>query len=178
MFSHPGLKNGLRISGSTVRFIHLPKMLFAIAAFGASSQAYAQATLSPNVEVIDGCTVLTAEMTFDVSAGAGAGPIDSATQIQIECTRLAIFRVDMDLGSNANGTQRRMRNPAGDFIPYQIYRNAARSQVWGSGWGNAPWGIAFGLGRDSVTAYGRINTVPNGLSPGTYEDTVTVSITF
>ena len=72
----------------------------------------------------------------------------------------------------------RMRNPAGDFIPYQIYRNAARSQVWGSGWGNAPWGIAFGLGRDSVTAYGRINTVPNGLSPGTYEDTVTVSITF
>lgn len=143
-----------------------------------SADAYAQATLAPQVEVIDGCTVLTAEMVFDVSPGAGAGPIDSSTQIEIECTRLAVFRIDMDYGSNASGAQRRMRNASGDFIPYEIYRNAARSQVWGSGWGSAPWGIAWGLGRGSMTAYGRIATVPSGLTPGTYEDTVTVSITF
>jgi len=143
-----------------------------------SSAASAQATLTPTVEVIDGCTVLTAEMVFDVSAGAGAGPVDSSTQIDIECTRLALYRVDMDLGSNAAGTQRRMRNASGDFIPYAIYRNAARTQTWGSGWGNAPWGIAFGMGRGSLTAYGRINSVPANLTPGTYEDIVTVSINF
>ncbi|MBX7482978.1 Csu type fimbrial protein [Qipengyuania qiaonensis] len=147
-------------------------------AFTGSSSASAQATLTPTVEVIDGCTVLTAEMFFDVSAGAGAGPIDSSARIDIECTRLAIYRVDMNLGSNAAGTQRRMRNPSGDVIPYGIYRNAARTQTWGSGWGSAPWGLALGLGRASLTAYGRINSVPANLSPGVYEDIVTVSITF
>lgn len=140
--------------------------------------AHAQARINPRVEVIDGCTVLTAQMAFDVSAGAGAGPIDSSTQINIECTRLAVFRVDMDLGSNASGSQRRMRSASGDYIPYAIYRNAARTQTWGSGWGNAPWGIAWGLGTGSLTAYGRIDQVPAGLSPGLYEDIVTISISF
>ena len=144
----------------------------------APSGLRAQATPSPTVEIIDGCTVLTAEMVFDVSAGPDSGPIDSSTQIEIECTRLALFRVDLDTGSNASGTQRRMRNPSGDFLPYEIYRNAARTQVWGSGWGNAPWGIAWGLGRGSMTAYGRIASLPANLSAGTYEDVVTISITF
>lgn len=150
----------------------------AIAALALPSAAHAQARVNPSIEVIDGCTVLTAQMAFDVSAGAGAGPIDSSAQIDIQCTRLAVFRVDMDLGSNASGSQRRMRNAAGDFIPYEIFRNAARTQRWASGWGIAPWGIAWGLGTGSLTAYGRINTVPTGLSPGHYEDVVTVSISF
>ncbi len=153
-------------------------LLSAFAAVCLPAVAHAQATLTPTVEVIDGCTVLTAEMAFDISAGAGAGPVDSTTQIDIECTRLALFRVDMDRGSNANGTQRRMRNGSGDFIPYGIFRNTARTQTWGSGSGNAPLGIAWGRGRGSMTAYGRIASVPANLSPGVYEDVVTVSITF
>ena len=166
------------MSGAALFYRKLISLIFSAALLAWANAAQAQGRLSPTVEVIDGCTVLTAQMAFDVSGGAGTGPVDTSTQIQVECTRLALFRIDMDYGSNAAGTQRRMRNASGDFIPYEIYRNAARTLPWGSGWGNAPWGIAWGLGAGSVTAYGRIDTVPGGLSPGVYEDVVTISITF
>jgi spore coat protein U-like protein len=86
--------------------------------------------------------------------------------------------VAIDNGQNFNG-QRRMSNGTGGFfayVPYQIYRNAARTQVWGSTAGTLVSGTTPVTGDVTLTAYGR---VPNSIVlPRDYVDTVTVTVNF
>ena len=61
-------------------------------------------------------------------------------------------------------------------LNYQIYRNAVRNAVWGSG-ANAQGVVLIGTQSGTVTVYGRIPA--NQIVPeGTYTDTVNITLTF
>lgn len=100
------------------------------------------------------------------------------TPIQIDCTPDTAFTVALDNGQNYNG-QRRMARVGGGFgafLPYEIYRDAARTQRWGATPATTVSGVAPANGKVTLYAYGRVAGWFAAASP--YQDTVTITITF
>jgi spore coat protein U-like protein len=70
----------------------------------------------------------------------------------------------------------------GNSMQYNLYTNAARTQVWGDGTGGTAKVsdsqlVVVGTSQYSYTAYGRIPALQN-LGPGTYTDTITVTLNY
>jgi spore coat protein U-like protein len=158
--------------------------LCVIAAVGAFSSGSAMAgvtstTLPVSATVLENCTVVATPMVFAATSSVGASDIDSTATITLACTPNADFDVALDNGANAVLGIRNMKIAGGaELLPYRIFRDAARSQAWGSSAGvNTQPGVAP-LGAASYTAYGRIPAGTNAASAGVYVDTVTVTVTF
>jgi spore coat protein U-like protein len=69
-----------------------------------------------------------------------------------------------------------MTNGSGGSLNYQLFRNSARSQVWGSG-AEAQQVVLLVPGSGNVPVYGRIPGSQN-VAAGAYSDTVNVTLTF
>jgi spore coat protein U-like protein len=156
-------------------------MRFALALLGvfAAGTAQAQASFSIGVSatVGGGCAIAATPVNFGFYAGNASAPtVDTLGQVTVRCPLGTPYNVRMNNGTNAGpGGQRRMRQTPGTaLLNYQLYRNAARTQRWGT---TAPQRVnGTGSGIDQVlTVYGRLpgaQSVPFGA----YLDTITVSI--
>jgi len=161
------------------------RSLIAAAAFStllATSQVDA-ATVTTNlgvrIVIQAACTVATPSNLDFGTQGVLAGNTDQTTAISVTCTNTLPYSVSLNAGagSGATTTVRRMTGPASATINYAIYRNAARSQVWGNTIGtNTVAGTGNGSAQ-SITVYGRVpaQTTP---AAGTYTDTVGVTVTY
>jgi spore coat protein U-like protein len=121
------------------------------------------------------CRVVVATDLDFGSAGLLAGNRDQTSTIQLQCPSGTAWRVGLDNGVNALGTTRRMAS-GGSRIAYELYRNAARTQRWGS----AADSDVDGTGNNAVqalTVYGRV-PAQAAPAPGSYADTVTVTLTY
>ena len=84
--------------------------------------------------VSNSCTIaLSRPQDLDFgSHGSIPAPINSSTAISLSCPSNLNWKIGLSNGVNASGTQRRMKNPGGNFINYELYRNSARTQRWGN----------------------------------------------
>lgn len=130
-----------------------------------------------SASVASRCQIGTAsDMNFGSAPSNFAANIDQLSTITMTCTRNTAWQVGLDNGQNALGTTRRMAGAAG-YVAYELYRNNARNQRWGTtvntdtltGSGT---GVAQGL-----TVYGRV--APQAPMPaGAYSDKITVTVTY
>ncbi|WP_026340659.1 spore coat protein U domain-containing protein [Thioalkalivibrio sp. ALJT] len=101
--------------------------------------------------------------------------VDTTAIIAPQCTNTTPYQMGLDNGLHADGTTRRMHNGAGDYVIYELYRDAARSLRWGDTL-NVDTLADTGTGSaQAQPIYGRVDpqiTPPQGL----YSDTVTVTI--
>jgi len=90
----------------------------------------------------------------------------------------------MDNGSNASGSQRRMISGA-NFLNYNLYVDPAHAFPWstttGAGTCTTAGECYLGTGNgsaQSINIYGVVPTTATAPPPGTYTDTVTMTIMF
>lgn len=124
----------------------------------------------------------------------GASNVDSATSVTIQCNTgglslLAYARVRMCLNveDGADGGSqtdpRRMSNSFADVLTFQIYRNAGRTDIWGSSTNpntpnpvhldlEYPVPLLGGSGNTAATLYGRA-FAQGGLAAGSYDNPFT-----
>lgn len=144
--------------------------------FAASAKTVAS-SVTARMRVDTSCKVFTEPLAFGV-ANIFSGAINAQTNIRLQCGPAVTYAVGIDNGQNYNGTTRRMFSGA-PFIPYvnyQIYRDAARTQLWGATAGNMVTGTTPANGQATLVAYGR---VPGGIIwPAAYSDVVTVTVNF
>lgn len=131
----------------------------------------ATATVSPT------CRVTANNLNFGTT-GVLATTTDGTTSLAPVCTNGTTYQIGLDggLSGATDPTQRNMTKGA-ETILYGLYRDAARSQPFGNTIGvNSQPGTGTGLAQ-SVPVYGRIpaQTTP---TPGTYTDTVVVTVTY
>jgi spore coat protein U-like protein len=135
-----------------------------------------------------GSTVWTATVLANCAVSAtgvnlgSSGPIqsnvDAAGTVTVQCTSSTPYAVALN-GGNAGAsdpTKRKMSKGA-ETITYGLYQNSARTQPWGMSAGsNTVGGTGTGSGQ-ALTVYGRVasQTTP---SPGTYTDSVVVTVTY
>ncbi len=135
------------------------------------------------------CTVSATNVAFG-AVNAGVAATNTAGRVTLTCNKGArVTRVQLNNGSNATGTQKRMRNPvSGDFLNYKIDRPTGATfntcPVAGAGpeWNAANRIVATPL---FTTTGGPklINicaSIPAAQFPsaGAYSDTVAVSVTY
>lgn len=136
---------------------------------------YTQATAS----VPTNCRISqVSDLDFGTVASV-ASQVDMTSQIIVRCPSGSAWNLGMNNGSNASGTTRRMKSTAGNYVNYEMYSNAARSQRWGATVGtDTVSGTGAGDNSpQSATVYGRVPA--QGTKPGgTYSDTVTLTLTY
>lgn len=128
--------------------------------------------------------VTTNDVNFGtLDGGTLATHRDATGSITVKCTSGTDYTVYLGAGLNAS-TTRQMRNGTA-YLPYQLYKNAARSQVWDNTGGPGIVGGSGGVSstgtntNQNMTVYGRIpaGTVVPGFE-GTYTDTVVVTVAY
>lgn len=113
------------------------------------------------------------------NTGSLAANRDQTSTIMVRCPTGTTWRLGLSNGNYPNGTLRRMRSVAGNFVNYQLYRDSARTQRWGNTLGTDT-SSGTGLGETSPigqSVYGRVPAQP-AVPAGAYTDTITVTLTY
>jgi len=127
--------------------------------------------------VLANCSVSATGVNFG-SSGPINTNIDATGTVSVQCTNATPYTVALNGGNAAAGdpTQRKM-SKGSETITYGLYQNSARNLPWGStSGGNTVGGTGSGASQ-ALTVYGRVasQAMP---SPGTYTDTVVVTVTY
>lgn len=165
----------------------MKKILIAAALAAASVGAQAATTtgtLAATATVGANCILSTAPIAFGVYDPLSVTPKTGTGQVQLVCTVGATPSVAIDNGLNASGGQRRL-NSSGTYLNYDVFTpttNAAGAAcAYTTAYPTAAPGFALtaapSVASRSYNVCGQIpasQSVPNG----TYNDTVTATITF
>jgi spore coat protein U domain-containing protein, fimbrial subunit CupE1/2/3/6 len=142
---------------------------------GSSHATSAAFTVSATNATI--CSVSAAPLNFP-QTGVLQSAVTATTTVTLTCTNSAPYTVALDggLSGATDPTQRKMTLSSAQ-ITYGLYQDAARTQPWGDSAGtNTVAGTGSGL-TQSLTVYGRV-PAQNTPAPGTYSDTVVVTVTY
>ena len=143
--------------------------------------AFKTANLSVTASVAANCTIATAPVAFGaydpVGVNAAADLLATGT-VTVACTKGAPTTIDLGNGTNFLAGTRRMGSGT-DFMNYALYKDAARTQVWGTGLagGTTAAYTAASVAATAITVYGTVPMAQN-VSPGAYSDTVVATINY
>ena len=124
------------------------------------------------------CMIAALPVTFGVYQPFSAMPVDSNGSIAIRCHAFGPYSIAINPSVTGNFAGRHMSR-AGSQLSYQLYTDAARRTVWGDGTGGSAIvaGFCSGSCNNDHPVYGRIPPRQSA-TPGTYVDTITVTIVF
>ena len=142
-----------------------------------AGQGAATNTFTTSATVVSNCTVGAATLNFG-SAGVLTTNLDSGSSLNLLCSNTLPYTISLNGGNSGatDPTQRKMSSGANE-VTYGIYRDSARTLPWGWTAGtDTVGGTGTGLSR-AINAFGRVpaQTTPG---PGTYQDTVVVTVTY
>lgn len=146
---------------------------------GPAFAATATGNLTVRITIQAECKIQSAADLDFGTRGVIDANIDQTTTISVQCTNSTPYTVGLSAGAGAGATVavRKMTGPAAAAINYTLYRDAARTQVWGVTVGTD---TVAGTGNGSaqpLTVYGRVpaQTTP---AAGVYTDTVAITVTY
>lgn len=129
------------------------------------------------------CRVTVVAMNFGVYMPMAPAHVDVNGQVGVRCqAQPGSFTVVIGPGVSGDQLARTLSTGGGDVIAYNMYRNPARTEIWGDG--TPPTFVVSGVrtsqGRPTFynyTIYGRMfsGQTPN---PGVYVDNVMVTVLF
>ena len=157
-----------------------------LGAAGSASAATATTTFGVSVTVNSNCLVSAASLAFPNYTPAG-GNQTANTTVSVRCTKGTTFTVALNGGSTAGGTvtQRLMTNGGAGTVQYNLYTVANFATIWGDGTGGTSTVAGTGNGVTvanavAETVYGQLvdSAVNQVAPPGSYNDTITVTVTY
>lgn len=125
------------------------------------------------------CSLTANSLTFGVVLGLGVQR-DATGSLVVACSLNTPYTIAMNGGATSNNISARKMNLGGvgsGVISYQLYRDSARSLVWGDGTTGT---VASGTGNGSSQSLPVYARVFNQATPvtGDYEDTILVTLTY
>jgi spore coat protein U-like protein len=114
----------------------------------------------------------------------GSGAVTSSSTITVNCTKLTGYTIALNPGSTTGDafTQRLMTSGSGT-LQYNLYTTAAYLTVWGDGTGATATEAGIGTGLSAAATYKVYGQLPDSATnqaaaPGSYSDTITVTVTY
>jgi spore coat protein U-like protein len=144
---------------------------------GMASAVTVTDTFQVTATVTSACSVSATDLDF-ASYDPTSGTDDDATStVSVTCTLLHPYTVRLSGGGSGDTAARVMDGGTSTDLGYQLYSDALRTTVWGNTASDDVAGVGAGLLPFPHTVYGRI---PAGqdVEPGSYVDTITVSVDF
>lgn len=143
----------------------------------------ATANLSVTATVSNNCAISTAAVAFgayDPIVTHAATPLDATGTVTITCTQGTSRTVGLNLGSNATGSTRRMVSGGTNYLTYELYKEAGRTNIWGNSGADLVTPATDPAASNApvdLTVYGRVPAAQNVVA-GNYADTVVATVTF
>jgi spore coat protein U-like protein len=143
--------------------------------------------LAVTMNVSASCTINAATLTFPSASGTSllTTPVTANTTVSVTCTSTSPYAIGMGPGANASGGSNRMTDGNSDFLPYGLFVDAGYTHPWTSAASNNTCTttnscyLGTGSGQPQpISIYGQVPTVTTAPAPGTYSDTVLMTITF
>lgn len=135
-------------------------------------------TLTATANILPACNVTANTLDFGVQPSNFTGPINSTSHITTHCSNGTNYQIALNNGLHSDGNIRRMKSTSGDYIPYELYQDGARTQRWGQTLNTSETRKLTSAGASqSSTVYGQVLPT-SGLTAAKYEDTVTVTVTY
>jgi spore coat protein U-like protein len=131
---------------------------------------------SVSVTVLKDCGVTATNLAFGNYTGA---LVDSTSTISVTCTNTTTYNVGLSAGlaTGATVTNRSMTGPGSALLHYSLFSNSGYTTNWGNTVGtNTVAGTGNGVVQP-LTVYGQIPAAQY-VKPGSYTDTITVSVTY
>ena len=140
------------------------------------------------------CDVMATGVAFGVYNPLAGANLDATGNVNFSCTRTGLldltpgvsYSVQLNMGGSGMYSQRHL-SAGVNTLNYNLYRDAARTLIWGDGTGGSsvqPGSVSFPLlslssvTRDNDhTIYGRLFGGQN-VPAGSYSDTITVTVMF
>jgi spore coat protein U-like protein len=152
-----------------------------VALFGApaAQAATAQSSFQVQMTVLASCAVNSTTTLDFGSTALLSSSIDQSSSVELQCSQTTPYNVGLNAGTTTGGTVATRKLTAGgaQTINYTLYRDAARTQVWGNTVGTDTLSGTGTGAAQTFAVYGRVpsQTTP---APGAYTDTVTVTVTY
>jgi spore coat protein U-like protein len=166
---------------SGVKFRHYAAALAApfLIAFGNPLYAAtATSTMTVQMTITATCLVNSASALNFGTQGVLSTNVDQTSTIQVTCTNTTPYNIGLDAGTGTGATvaTRKMTSGA-NTVNYTLYSNSTRTTVWGNTVGTDTVAATANGAAQSYTVYGRVppQAAP---APGTYTDTITVTVTY
>jgi spore coat protein U-like protein len=157
-------------------------MVAALIASSAGEAATATGSFDVQITTQETCVTTSASGTTVLNFGNQTllnANVDASVSLSVQCTSGTDY--DVSLGNGYN-TSRRMDSTSGsgvgaNFVDYELYTDSARTTVWPTTAGTAPYPYIGTGAAQSIPVYGR---VPAQTTPpaGNYYDTVSVTVTY
>ncbi|MEI9429835.1 Csu type fimbrial protein [Mesorhizobium sp. Cs1299R1N3] len=129
------------------------------------------ATINPN------CAVSASSVNFG-SVGVLASNTDATGSVTVRCTNTTPYTIGLSAGTGSGATVANRKMTSGvKTVMYSLYSDSARTAIWGNTIGtDSSAGTGTGLDQIySVYARAPAQTTP---APGTYSDTIVVTVTY
>lgn len=121
------------------------------------------------------CTVSSTAVAFGAYDVFATTANDSVGSIKISCDTSTAYSIALSPGSGGSWSGRTLENGISELV-YNLFVDAARTQVWGDGTGGTATVGATATSANH-TVYGRI-TAGQNVTTGTYTDTVIITVTY
>lgn len=152
-----------------------------------SASAFAQESavvtgqLQVTASVVPNCRLNAAALSFgayDPLQRNATVPLTATTDLTLLCTRNTPATVSLDFGVNGTGGQERALGLAEERLRYQLFRDPARTMLWGTGGDAVSVGAATGVASPmTFPVYGSIFPAQE-VSSGAYSDIITARVDF
>jgi spore coat protein U-like protein len=135
------------------------------------------ARIRVTANVLDACSVSATDLAFGTYSGS---LVNAVSSISISCTNSTRYNVGLNAGTavGATVTNRSMTGPGSALLHYNLFSDPVRSVNWGNTVGvDTEAGMGTG-GVETLIVYGQVGETQTALQPGSYSDTITVTVTY
>jgi len=155
-------------------------MVAVIGLFGATPAlaATTTTTFTTQITLSATCVINSASTLNFGNQGVLAANVDQTSTIQVACTDTTPYNIGLDAGTGSGATvATRKMTSGGATVSYSLYSDSAHTTVWGATIGTDTVAATGNGTGQNYTIYGRVppQTTP---APGTYSDTITVTVTY
>jgi spore coat protein U-like protein len=159
----------LAVAGATVCLLSL---------VSSASASTTTSTFTTQVTLAATCVINSASTLNFGTQGVLAANVPGTSTIAVQCTDTTPYNIGLDvgLGTGATVAVRKMTS-GGATVNYSLYSDSAHTTVWGNTVSTDTVAASANGASQNYTVYGLVppQTTP---APGTYTDTVTVTVTY
>lgn len=126
------------------------------------------------------CNVSATTLNFGTYNPANASALTGTSTISVYCTSGSAYTTSLNVGSGGGTFAARTLSSGGNTLDFNLYRDAAYSQIWGDGTASTYTVTGTGSGlltANTITVYGQI-PISQDKSAGTYTSTITVTVSY
>ena len=163
----------------TVRVIAVAA--FVVSALSATAGAgTATGTFTVQATISSACLVSATTLNFGAYSPASVTALTAASTVSVNCTSGSPYTTALNVGSGGGSFGTRAMLNGVSSLDFNLYRDAAYSQVWGDGTGSTFTVAGTGSGllvSNNITVYGQV-PISQDKPVGTYTSLITVTVSY